>query len=228
MTPLIGITTSFEDDQQRLDYAYVNAVRMADGQPVLLPIAVSADEAAYLCRQIQGLIIPGGPGITLNAAGDLPDQLDPVSSERWKSDNLIMDAAIEQKLPILGICYGMQLLCVRAGGSLYSDVERQVTGALVHSEKRGAHNHPIEVVSCTHLERMWNPEIREVNSRHFQAVQYPGKGYAVSARSPDGAIEAIESADGLHIGVQFHPERMESQPLFQNLVQQALECDHAS
>ena len=228
MNPRIGITTSFEDEQQRLDYAYVNAVRMADGQPVLLPIVVSADEAVHLCSQIQGLIIPGGPGITVNATGTLPSRLKPVNPKRWQSDNLILDAAIQRKMPILGICYGMQLLCVRAGGSLYSDVERQVTGTSVHSEKRGAHNHPIEIVPDTHLAHIWDSSVREVNSRHFQAVREPGENYVVSARSSDGTIEAIESTDGIHVGVQFHPERMDAQFLFKSLVKMSLQYNHAT
>ncbi|MCY4159363.1 MAG: gamma-glutamyl-gamma-aminobutyrate hydrolase family protein [Bacteroidetes bacterium] len=228
MNPLIGITTSFEDEQQRLDYTYVNAVQRAHGLPVLLPIITSASEAEQFCNLIQGLIVPGGPGIMANSIGGFPTRLNPVSSKRWESDNFILDAAKQQNLPILGICYGMQLLCVRAGGSLVSDVEKQVEGAFAHSEKRGACNHPIEIVQNTYLAQIWDSNIREVNSRHFQAVHDPGTGYMVSARSSDGSVEAIERSDGIHIGVQFHPERMDAQFLFRNLIQQALEYNHVA
>ena len=228
MKPLIGITTSFEDERYRLDHTYVNAVRAAQGQPMLLPLVNSVAEAKRLCDQIQGLIIPGGGGITANIIGDLPAQLDPVNPKRWKSDNLILDVAIERNLPILGICYGMQLLCVRAGGTLYADVERQVAGTSVHSEKRGAADHPMEILPNSHLAKSWDSEISVVNSRHFQAICDPGTSYVVSARSSDGTIEAIENADGIHIGVQFHPERMGAYSLFHNLVRQALEYEHAA
>ncbi len=228
MRPLIGITTSFEDEQYRLDHAYVSAVRTAQGQPMLLPLVTSTAEAKRLCDQIQGLIIPGGGGITANMIGTLPAQLDPVNPRRWKSDNLILDVAIEQDLPILGICYGMQLLSVRAGGTLYADVEKQVTGASIHSEKRGAADHPMKILPNSHLARIWDSKVDVVNSRHFQAVCDPGTGYIVSAQSLDGSIEAIERVDGIHIGVQFHPERMEAYSLFHNLVEQALEYEHAA
>lgn len=228
MRPLIGITTSFEDEQYRLDHTYVNAVGAAQGQPMLLPLVTSTAEAKQLCDQIQGLIIPGGGGITANMIGTLPARLNPVDPKRWKSDNLILDVAIERNLPILGICYGMQLLSVRAGGTLYSDVEKQVPGASVHSEKRGAVDHPMKILPNSHLAKIWDSEVNTVNSRHFQAVCDPGTGYIVSAQSSDGTIEAIENADGIHIGVQFHPERMKAYSLFHNLIRQALEYKHAA
>ena len=222
MTPFIGITTSFENQQQRLDHTYVTAVRAAQGQPMLLPLVDSMAEARRVCDPLQGFVIPGGPGITANMIGSLPAPLSPVNPKRWKSDNLLLDVAIARNLPILGICYGMQLLAVRAGGTLYADVETQVTGTLVHSEQRGALDHALEILPNTHLARIWDLDTHMVNSRHFQAVCDPGTGYLVSARSTDGTIEAIERIDGFHIGVQFHPERMGACGLFRNLVQQAL------
>ncbi len=227
MNPLIGITTSVKDGQQYLDSAYVNAVREAKGLSLLMPCINSSNEANQLCNQIHGLIIPGGPGITINTRGTLPPQLEPISQKRWESDLLILSAAVNKNLPILGICYGMQLLCVRAGGSLYSDVENQVPNAFVHSEKRGASYHPINIVPDSHFARIWNPHLNSVNSCHFQAVRDPGANYRVSARSPDGTIEAIEHINGLHLGVQFHPERMDAQFIFAHLVKQSIDYSHA-
>lgn len=228
MKPLVGITTSFEDGKYWLDHAYVSAVKDASGQSLLMPLVSTVEEAAQLCDQIHGLIIPGGPGIVVGMVGSLPAQLQAVNPRRWQSDNLILDTAVERNLPILGICYGMQLLCVRAGGSLYADVEKQVDAASVHSEKRGAQNHPVAIVLGSHLARIWESDLSMVNSRHFQAVRDAGANYTVSARGADGVIEAIERTDGMHIGVQFHPERMRLRSLFRNLIRQAKEYRDAA
>ena len=228
MKPLVGITTSFEDGKYRLDHAYVSAVKDAGGQSVLMPLVSNLDEAKQLCDQIHGLIIPGGPGIVVGMVGSLPAQLQAVNPRRWESDNLILDIAVKRNLPILGICYGMQLLCVRAGGTLYADVEKQVDAASVHSEKRGAQNHPVDIVPGSHLARIWESDLSMVNSRHFQAVRDAGTNYTVSARGADGIIEAIERTDGMHIGVQFHPERMRLRSLFRNLIRQAKEYRDAA
>ncbi len=228
MKPLVGITTSFEDGKYRLDHAYVSAVKDAGGQSVLMPLVSNLDEAKQLCDQIHGLIIPGGPGIVVGMVGSLPAQLQAVNPRRWESDNLILDIAVKRNLPILGICYGMQLLCVRAGGTLYADVEKQVDAASVHSEKRGAQNHPVDIVPGSHLARVWESDLSMVNSRHFQAVRDAGTNYTVSARGADGVIEAVERTDGRHIGVQFHPERMRLRSLFRNLIRQAKEYRDAA
>ena len=228
MRPLIGITTSFDGKQQRLDETYIQAVIQANGQPILLPLVTSSQEADPLGHLIQGLIIPGGPGILKNSTGDFPKELEPVHPRRWKSDNLILDFALERNLPILGICYGMQLLSVRAGGSLYSDVEKQTTGAYVHSEKRGAINHDLQINPDSFLAQIWDSNITEVNTRHLQAVCDPGQDYIVSARSSDGTIEATERIDKPHIGVQFHPERMGASSLFKYLIEQAINYSDAT
>ena len=218
MKPLIGITTSLERGQQRLDQDYVHCVAAAGGIPILLPTASTAELAKELSSRLSALLIPGGPGITQNMDGRLPSILDPVDPIRWNSDNHYWNAANERHLPVLGICYGMQFMNVLRGGSLYADVERQQPNAIVHSEKRGGQSHPIDIVPDSHLSRMLRTKSMQVNTRHLQAVQSPGTGWQVSALSPDGVIEAIESADGRQIGVQFHPEKMSLHPLFDHLV----------
>ena len=224
MNPLIGITTSLESGQQRLDLDYVQCVEIAGGVPVLLPMVQDAGMAEQVCASLAGLLIPGGPGITMNMAGSLPEALPPVDARRWHSDVFYWKAAGTRNLPVLGICYGMQLMNVLCGGTLYADVERQHPGAMVHSEKRGAKTHPVKVKPDSYLNRLVRTSELQVNSRHLQAVEHPGAGLEVSARSPDGVIEAIESPDGRYLGVQFHPEKIPLRPLFSHLVTCAKTC----
>ena len=221
MKPIIGITTARTDSRYELDPSYVSAVLNAGGAPVLLPFVDDPGQLTPIIGCLNGMIIPGGPGIEEQSFGPWPDELDKVCQIRWSSDVHWLDSADAQDLPVLGICYGMQLMNVRAGGTLYSDVERQHPGAFAHGTDRGATTHRMGTVAGTHLARILRSHTLEVNSRHLQAVDRPGHGLRVSAWSADGVVEAIESLDGQRIGVQFHPERMNLRPLFRHLVQQA-------
>ena len=222
--PRIGITTSFENRQQRLDYNYIEATIAAGGVPIIVPFVKTEALAEEIASQIDGLIVPGGPGITQGIIGDLPEDLQPVDPLRLQSDHLMLDACERRRLPVLGICYGMQLLSARRGGSIFADVERQIDSAIPHSSQRGGKDHPLEIVPNTCLAAILGTGTRSANTYHLQAVATPGSGLTVSARSSDGVIEAVENADGSQIGVQFHPERMgaEMLKLFRYLIQRTL------
>lgn len=169
---------------------------------------------------LDGLIISGGPGITRGLVGDLPSDLPAVDEERDRSDELIFRAMADR--PFLGICYGMQFANALAGGSIYGDVQAQAASD-VHSAERGAQEHLIHITADSRLGEILGAERLRTNSHHIQALADLGAGLRVSARSADGVIEAIESADGRIIGVQFHPERMldRALPLFEDLVARA-------
>ncbi len=218
--PRIGITTSLENGKQTLDLRYAQAVEAACGIPIILPILDRAGTARDFAMLLDGLIIPGGPGITRGLIGALPADLPAVDERRDLSDELIYHAMAER--PFLGICYGMQFANALSGGRIYADVQRQ-TGAAVHSAERGASEHQIQIAPTSRLRSILRAERLPANSHHIQALAGLGEGMRVSARAADNVIEAIESEDGRVIGVQFHPERMGERglPLFADLVQRA-------
>jgi putative glutamine amidotransferase len=172
---------------------------------------------------LDALVIIGGPGVTDGLVGTLPDELGPIDTTRDTNDRAWLDRCWNANLPILGICYGMQLLNARAGGTIYGDVETQHEGALTHSQKRGGTTHPVHVDPASQLHDVLETDTVTVNTRHLQAIASVGEGFSVAATAPDGVIEAIEHEHGRVFGVQFHPERMGSamQPLFRHLVIQA-------
>jgi putative glutamine amidotransferase len=218
MRPRIGITTSYTEGRQSLDHAYVRAIEVAGGLPLIVPMFDDPEAAHDFALLLDGLVITGGPGITHGLVGDLPDDLPPVDPVRDRGDRLIYQAFSDR--PVLGICYGMQFINAQAGGSIYGDVQQQQPDALPHSPKRSAADHGLFIEPGSHLHAALQRDQLTVNTFHLQALASVGAGLQVTGRGPDGVIEAIESADGRLIGVQFHPERMfeQTRPLFESFV----------
>jgi putative glutamine amidotransferase len=228
--PLIGITTSFERGEQCLSPAYALSVERSGGLCVLLPHAAERMQADALVARLDGLILPGGPAIMDGLIGELPDDIDAPTAARLKNERWVLEGALQRGLPILGVCHGMQLVNGYLGGSIYADVERQCGLKTSHSEKRGGVDHGLETTPGSRFASLFPEGLKRVNTRHIQAIAELGTGLTVSARAPDGVIEAVESADGGFVGVQFHPERDYDnlRPLFDDLVARAVAHRQAS
>jgi putative glutamine amidotransferase len=208
--PRIGLTLDHDDARRiyELKRAYVDAVLAAGGLPVLLPHARAA-AGAYLAM-LDGLVVTGG-------AFDVPPELygesprpgcGPTRPERTLFEKDLLEAALARRLPVLGVCGGMQLLNVVRGGTLHQDLPADL-GIDGHEQPppKDVPSHEVEVAAGTQLAAALGAGRLPVNSTHHQAIREPGAGVLVSARAPDGVLEAIEIPDlPFALGVQWHPE----------------------
>ena len=186
-----------------LDTAYAAAVAEAGALP--LCVGLDADPREVAGRG-DGLLIPGGDDFPPDAPYPPEVRFDPVPPEQLAFDAALLAAALERGLPVLGLCYGMQLLARHHGGQLLYDIAHDRPATQEH-RLGPATRHAIEIGEGTRLAALLGAGPCEVNSRHHQGVAEPGAGLRVSARASDGVIEAIEGdGAGFVLGVQWHPE----------------------
>ncbi len=213
--PLIGIVLDREVRGDYSDYPYFvlrehyfNAVTKAGGIPVGVDHSLSSiDEYVNV---LDGLLMPGGDyDIPPAMYGDDSVHETVVTKiERVDFDWAITQKFLDNDKPILGICAGEQLLAVINGSTLIQDIDSEVEGCLGHyAVNREAVAHEVTVEPGTLLYKIIGETTMGVNSHHHQAVKHVGERVAISARSSDGVIEAIEIRDKTFcLGVQWHPE----------------------
>lgn len=211
--PLIGITGNLGTQLCTLAEGYYRSVLLAGGIPVIIPPYEQTDILADQLEGLDGIIFSGGGDINPLYLGEEPvRELHGVTPVRDAQELLLARLAYDRQIPMLGICKGIQIIAAALGGQLYQDINTQVEGISVkHSQDldRGTASHTVTIAPNTLLYSIFaeSKGCLHVNSFHHQAVKQVPEGFKVSAISPDGVIEAIESTTFKSIiGVQWHPE----------------------
>jgi len=219
--PLIGITSLAlrENDWTELSLGlwkdclfrdYTLSVAAAGGIPVGIPMVDDKDLIADMLTRLDGVILTGGPDIYPYLYGE---EVQPgVGNSEHLSDRMEIEIArhtLENQIPTLGICRGIQVMAVANGGGLIQDIASAVKNPLCHWQKstKDMFAHQVDVAEKSKLARIVGSGKLWVNSHHHQAVRAVPGELAVTAHASDGVIEGIEHRQHpFYVGVQWHPE----------------------
>lgn len=214
--PLIGMNADYrakKGDQPAFTFAaagYADAITKAGGVPLILPPVEDDADLNQLLDAVDGMVMIGGADLDPRRDGFmLHPSIRLLDSRRESFDRRLIRQVVRRRLPVFGIGVGMQLLNLQLGGNLFLHIPEDLPRALPHADPLDtAHRHALEVVPGTLMERVYGEGEIRVNSLHHMAVDVVGEGLQVTARCPDGVIEAIESTnpDWFALGTQFHPE----------------------
>ena len=225
--PLIGITTYREDaswgawnsvDAVLVPADYVDSVRAGGGTPLLIPPLGPGDDAAAIVHRLDGLVLAGGADVNPSRYSAEPDP----ATISWRdnrdvSEMALLHAADDLALPVLGICRGMQVMAVTAGGELLQHVP-DITGHDGHSPGADAYGATeVQTVPGSQLARILGDTFTVACHHHQSVTEHPG--YAGVAYSADGVLEAMESpGPRFRMAVQWHPETHAERTLFDAFV----------
>ena len=236
--PRIGVTwrTAAEEAANRrakID-KYIHAVETAGGEAVLISLTSGSETLQREAESLDAFLLTGSPadvnpahyGAKRHSAAADAD------AARERTDFALLEHALAAGKPVLAICYGIQSLNVFLGGSLVQDIPSELGTTVCHSPEEDELPDGSEAPDARHAASLDPGRVLtlsgavqpEVNSWHHQSVLEPGRGLRITARAPDGVVEAVEWKDNSNwvVGVQWHPERMPvdtlAQALFRELV----------
>ena len=239
--PIIGIVLDYVQNNAKYSYSpkpwyairadYSNMVEKAGGTPVLLPYI---EDIESQINMIDGLLIPGGDeDINPRFYGqEIKSDKVKTNDKRAEYELSLAKIALSKNMPIFGICNGLQIINVLLGGSLIQHIPDVHKSDINHEQDhpKCTPTHDIIIEDNTILSELSPKKTVKVNTTHHQAIERIAEGLTISARAPDGIIEAIESKDyRFLVGVQWHSEYRNSElddNLFKKFVDESSKYSH--
>lgn len=217
----VAVTASIRQDgdtsRVRLTAAYVTALEGAGLVPVIIPPLSNVGAAAAILGAVSGLVLTGGEDVDPARYGEMRhEKLRSVNAARDATEAALVEEAKSRGIPVFAICRGIQILNVALGGTLVQDIASQCDTDIAHDDEgaRDSRSHDISIEPGSRIAAAMGTERCSVNSFHHQSVKRVASGMRVTARSPDGVIEGLESTDEdwWVMAVQWHPEEMTRSP----------------
>jgi putative glutamine amidotransferase len=213
--PMIGLNADYRASRDKpaftfVSASYYDAITRVGGIPVIIPPLADDDDLDQALNLVDGVLLVGGADLDPRRDGwMLHPTVRPLDPRRETFDRRLMNLIAERRIPVFGIGTGMQLMNVSLGGNLLLHIPEDRPTALPHHDPIDpAHRHTLELTPGSLMERVYGDGELRVNSMHHMAIDELAPGFEVTARCPDGIVEAIESRqpDWFAIGTQFHPE----------------------
>jgi putative glutamine amidotransferase len=214
--PIIGITMRLELETDRfyLGRDYSEALESLGAIPYHISLIPNESYLSEVLKTVDGVLLPGSDtDVDPLIWGEEPrPNLKRIISEKENTDLMILNEIEKLKKPLLGICFGMQILNVSRGGTLFQDIESEIENCVKHEQGRplARNSHTISFKDKGKLSRLITNGLNEikVNSHHHQAVKNVGENLRATAWAKDGVVECIEDTrdDRFVLGVQWHPE----------------------
>lgn len=236
--PLIGINGEFRPAKKDtipltwVNTGYYDSVSAAGGLPTLIPPLAEDEDLRQYLEMLDGLVLAGcnfdlDP---IRLGMERHPHTRPMPARREDFDRRLCKLALEMRIPTLAIGLGMQTMNVICGGTLIQHIPEDIPRSFHHRDPvENCLRHIIDIVPGTRMDKIYGPGEIRVNSQHHMAVDQVGTPFRVCATSPDGVIEAYETAndDWFCLGVQWHPENETASALDMQVFETFLEACHA-
>lgn len=211
--PIVGISGNFNTETKlfSIKNTYFNTLLSAGSFPVLLPYVTDEKTAAEVVSHLDGLLLAGGGDIHPSRFGEetLPE-CGRLEEARDISEFLLLKAALDCHMPVFGICRGVQVLAVAMGGTLFQDIESQLSIPAGKHKQDPPYDNPHHTVRFKEgglFARITDTLMMPTNSMHHQSIKDAGSQLKIEGITMDGIIEAVSMVDREEVfGVQFHPE----------------------
>lgn len=197
---------------------YIRALTAAGALPWMIPlVGDEVDTIRGIYDELDGVFLPGGADIDpANYGEERHANCDKGDPARDEVELMLVRWAMADRKPVLGVCRGLQIVNLAAGGTLYQDLAEQMPASIKHDYfpfggryARDYLAHDVQVAENTKLAEIFGAGSLRVNSMHHQGVRRLGTQLVASAVAPDGLVEGLESGDGSYlVAVQWHPEAL--------------------